>query len=307
MRAIVLMSTHNGSTFLEQQVHSILEQDHEDLRLIVRDDGSTDITTDILQSFSADPRVQLIMGTRLGLPTAYLELIRIAPDDGDVYFFSDQDDIWHRDKISIAARHLSELPETRPALYCSRLNLVAHDLQPIGMSPDWIQPPSFGNALVENICTGCTAAFNTAALDLLRMTAATDGIIHHDWWLYLVVSAFGAIAFDRTPHIDYRLHLGNQVGVPRNPLENHRRRIASAGPSRRFAILLGQAQAFAHTYRDRMLPDRRDTLDRFLGLASSRKAALQLILDGTIRRQRHADDTLWRLGLVLYGCGLIRT
>lgn len=57
MRAVVLMSTHNGALFVEQQVHSILRQDHEDLRLVVRDDGSTDGTPDILKSFASDPRI----------------------------------------------------------------------------------------------------------------------------------------------------------------------------------------------------------------------------------------------------------
>lgn len=307
MRAVVLMSTHNGSAFVEPQLHSILQQDHEDIRLFVRDDGSTDGTPDILRSVAEDPRVQLLLGTRLGLPQAFFELMRIAPDDADAYLFSDQDDVWHRDKISVAARHLAELTDIRPALYFSRLNLVAHDLRPIAISPSWTYPPAFGNALIENICTGCTSAFNRSALDLLRMTTTTEGIIHHDWWLYLVASAFGETVFDQTSHIEYRIHGGNAVGLPDNPIENQFRRIMRAGPSRRFAALLHQAQAFARTYGDGLAPDNLGMLNRFLALAANRQAAFQLIADRTIRRQRQADDALWRLGLLLYGCGLIRT
>ena len=44
----ILMSTYNGARYIEAQLDSILAQDMPDWRLVVRDDGSTDGTTDIL-------------------------------------------------------------------------------------------------------------------------------------------------------------------------------------------------------------------------------------------------------------------
>ena len=307
MRAVVLLSTHNGSAFLEQQLQSIIDQDHRDLKLMVRDDGSTDTTTEILKAFANDPRIHLIIGSRLGLPHAYFELIRTAPDDAEAYFFCDQDDVWHYDKVSTALHQLAKLPRTRPALYCSRLNLCTHDLKSIGLSPDWQRSAAFGNALVENICTGCTAAFNRTTLDYLRMAKSTSGIIYHDWWLYLIASAFGEVTFDRTPHIEYRMHAANSVGLPQNLLGTYRRRIGRAGPTRRFTILLQQAQAFAHAYGNVLTTDNRKILDRMLSLSNSSKAAFPLISDPEIHRQKTSDDLIWRLGLFLYGVGMIRS
>jgi len=49
----VLMSTYNGESYVAQQVQSILGQSHENLRLVVRDDGSTDSTYDALRQLAA--------------------------------------------------------------------------------------------------------------------------------------------------------------------------------------------------------------------------------------------------------------
>lgn len=306
MPAIVLMSTHDGSAFIEQQMRSILEQSYRDIRIVVRDDGSTDGTPELLRSFVTDPRIELIAGSRLGLPHAFFELVRIAPVDAEAYFFCDQDDVWHRDKVSIAIAQLADYSATLPTLYCSRLNLMTSDMRPISTSPDWAHAPSLGNALVENICTGCTVAFNQAAHNLVRTTLPASGIIHHDWWLYLVISAFGKVIFDRVPHIDHRLHQGNAVGIPTTQLDNHIRRFANGSPTRRISALLRQAQTFAEIYREQLPNDARRTLDEFLAIANIRSAALPLVVNHAIHRQRKCDDMLWRISLLLRSVGAIK-
>ena len=47
----VLMSTYNGMAYIEEQIESILSQKNCDVHLLVRDDGSTDATLDILKSY----------------------------------------------------------------------------------------------------------------------------------------------------------------------------------------------------------------------------------------------------------------
>ena len=43
----VLMSTYNGEKYIKQQIDSIYAQNNVKIQLIVRDDGSTDQTTEI--------------------------------------------------------------------------------------------------------------------------------------------------------------------------------------------------------------------------------------------------------------------
>ena len=47
----VLLATCNGEQFLQQQLDSLSRQTFQNLHLIVRDDGSTDSTLDILERF----------------------------------------------------------------------------------------------------------------------------------------------------------------------------------------------------------------------------------------------------------------
>jgi hypothetical protein len=137
-------------------------------------------------------------------------LLSSAPGDAECVMLADQDDVWLPDKIARACDSLRG--REAPTLYFSRLHLVDEQLRPLGDTAAWPRGPSFGNALAENIVTGCTIALNRPALGLvLRGTDSAD-IRFHDWWIYLVVSAFGEVVADTTPTMLYRQHGRNVIG-----------------------------------------------------------------------------------------------
>jgi len=205
------MSTWQGERLVEEQLRSILDQLPVGGRVIVRDDGSTDETVARIQALG-DQRITLIRGPNVGFVRSFFTLLDTAPDDADLIMLSDQDDVWLPNKIERAAAHLAPL-QSKPALYCSRLRLVNEQLLPLGLSPTWNRPPSFRNALTENIVTGCTCAINRAALSLARQYGDPARIYFHDWWLYLVIAAFGQVIVDREPTILYRQHGSNAIGM----------------------------------------------------------------------------------------------
>lgn len=211
MKIVVLMSTYNGERYVEAQVCSILSQLPQDGELRVRDDGSTDTTAALVEAI-ADARVRVTRGTNIGFARSFLHLLKAAPDDADVVMLSDQDDVWLPDKIRRASGALAAF-EKKPALYCSRQKLVDEHLRPLGESPSWPRGPSFRNALVQNIATGCTIAINRRALLLSREFGDESSIHFHDWWLYLVVSAFGQVVADDEPSLLYRQHGRNAIGT----------------------------------------------------------------------------------------------
>lgn len=220
MNAVVLMATHNGAAFVEQQTKSILEQDYTRLSLIIRDDGSQDATCKIVSAMATNPRVKLIEGENVGLPHAFLYMLSFVPDDAGAVFLSDQDDVWMPGKVAAAMQCLASAQSDTPTLYCSRLQLADTNLNPIGLSPLWTREPNFGNALVQNICSGCSVGFNRPALDLLKAAGPpAHGIAFHDWWTYLVVSAFGIVHYDPTLQIHYRIHPNNNVGLAAGRLD----------------------------------------------------------------------------------------
>jgi glycosyltransferase involved in cell wall biosynthesis len=68
MKVDVLMPTYNrailvnGITLLERAIISFLEQDYDDARLLIYDDGSTDNTPYILGKYQKHPRINMIIG-----------------------------------------------------------------------------------------------------------------------------------------------------------------------------------------------------------------------------------------------------
>jgi glycosyltransferase involved in cell wall biosynthesis len=210
MRVIVLMSTFNGERFIDEQVRSILDHLPSGGLLMVRDDGSSDGTVSRIQAFN-DSRIQLLRGENIGFAHSFLTLLTLTPPDTDLVMFSDQDDVWMDGKIQRAWQYLQAL-QNQPALYCSAQMLVNESLVKLHPTPPWPHPPSFNNALVENVVTGCTAALNQRAVALLQSAGVPESVHFHDWWMYLVVSAFGTVVLDDEPTVLYRQHGTNQIG-----------------------------------------------------------------------------------------------
>ena len=181
MRVYVLMSTYNGERFVIEQVNSILVQLPVDGRLLVRDDGSTDSTPDKIESI-VDPRIEIVRGENIGFARSFLTLLQQTPPDAEMVMFADQDDVWLPFKIQRAWKWLLPHADT-PTLYCSAQELVDEHLRPLQRTPPWPRPPSFSGAIAENIVTGCTAALNRCAIDLLKQGGVPSHVRFHDWWL----------------------------------------------------------------------------------------------------------------------------
>jgi glycosyltransferase involved in cell wall biosynthesis len=216
LRVAILMSTYNGAAFLAEQIDSLISQRHHAWTIFVSDDGSRDSTREILESYKrrlGDNRLVIFDGPCRGFSANFISLLKRPELDADFYAFCDQDDIWEPEKLERAVRWCKELPDERPALYCTRTQLVDAGGTPIGLSPLFDAPPTFRNALVQSIAGGNTMLFNRAARQLLLKTHDEDHIVSHDWWAYLVVSGCGGIVhYDPVPAIGYRQHGNNLIG-----------------------------------------------------------------------------------------------
>lgn len=211
----VLLCTFNGAGFLTQQLDSIGGQRGPELRLFVSDDGSSDGTLAILESYRSrwqPGRLDVRQGPCRGHVANFFSLLGCREIDADYFAYADQDDIWEPDKLQRATGALSVLPADRPALYCSRTRLVSEDGQAMGCSPLFKRPPGFANALVQNIGGGNTMVLNRCARELLRSVGEVD-VVGHDWWTYLLVAgAGGAVVYDPHPTLCYRQHGQNLIG-----------------------------------------------------------------------------------------------
>ena len=219
-RVAILLCTYNGQRFLEEQLDSFEAQTHENWVVCASDDGSQDLTLSILEEYQKKwPANRLVIrsGPRKGYAKNFLSLVCRDEIKAEYYAYSDQDDIWEKEKLTRALHWLETLPKDCPALYCSRTCLVDTDNKEIGYSPLFKKTPSFANALTQNIGGGNTMVFNASARALLQDTAEYAPLFFHDWWTYLVVSGCGGLVFyDAYPSLRYRQHQNNLVGMNSN-------------------------------------------------------------------------------------------
>ena len=212
MKVAVLMSSYNGQTFLKEQIESILAQDVEaELDLWVRDDGSWDDTTSILQEYMGQGKLRWYAGENVGPAKSFLELLQNV-GGYDYYAFADQDDVWHTDKIRKGLCHLQNIDG--PALYFANAKLVDAQLKSLGRNVYRSIPcVDFYSVTCGAGILGCTVIFNQELAGLIQSKPMPEKLRMHDYYLGVVCTLHdGRIVYDHQVCIDYRQHGNNVVG-----------------------------------------------------------------------------------------------
>lgn len=282
-KVAILLCTFQGERYLAEQLDSFEAQTHTNWEVWASDDDSRDGTRSVLWSFLAKwglGRLMLQSGPSNGFAANFLSLACKSEIDADYYAYSDQDDIWDADKLERAVAWLASVPVGTPAVYCSRTRLVDAENHEIGLSTLFSRPPSFANALMQNIGGGNTMVFNKATHALLQRAGPDVDVATHDWWTYLVVMGCGGrVYYDPHPSLRYRQHGGNLVGA-NNSLASRVARIAMLWQGRftdlndRHLRALGLLRAHLtaeckHVYDEFRFSRRRELLPRVLGFLRS--------------------------------------
>jgi glycosyltransferase involved in cell wall biosynthesis len=299
-RVCVLLSTYNGERYLAEQLDSLFAQRGVVVDLLVRDDGSRDGTLEILRGYAArHPGMRIHEGRNLGVVGSYLELLRLAAEyDTPLFAFCDQDDVWLPGKLAAAAERLTQDAGT-PRMFCSAVRYVDAGLHELGVSRTR-QRPGFRNAIVENIAVGCTTVFNRAALDLVNSAPPRHALMH-DWWLYLVVSAFGQVVFDPLPNILYRQHGANVVGGTTSTMRMMMTRLKRLKLRREGTFRCSsQAEEFLRCFGGRVDAAQRRTIEDMLAARDSVTRRIRFAFSGQVHRANWLDDLLLRV-LVIAG------
>lgn len=291
-RVQVLLSAYNGEAYIAQQVESILRQVGVHVYLLVRDDGSSDATWQILAAYAAvHSNMRIYAGENIGTQKSYFHLLLHADHGMDYYAFSDQDDVWLADKLQRAVKLLDAQAKNQPLLYAGNVIYASACLEVKTYVLRQIRrQPSFGNALVENICIGCTQVFNQSLLELVR-THPPQCEILHDWWFYLTAACFGKVCFDRRAFVWYRQHGDNQVGMQDTQWKRWKRRVLRFGKLR--GLLSRQANDFTAVYKDVLVQNRELAL--VAGYRQDQRKKCELVMGNAVYRQSLADQWIYKL------------
>lgn len=301
---VVLLSSFNGEAYIEEQIRSILNQRDVTVSLTVRDDGSTDKTREILNRLASEnPNLFLSFGENIGVVRSFFTLMKNA--QGEVsrvqnYFaLSDQDDVWHPEKLFNAVTELQKKSNDEILMYCSAIEYVDSALNHLGNSQMYSKDKiGFGNALVQNIAAGCTVVLNKAALSKI-VFRLPERCVMHDWWIYLVVSAFGEVIYDPRIGMQYRQHTHNVVGVASSPLNKYKRRwrrlfsdFSSIKPSE-------QLTEFKKIFGNELSEKKQKKLNHLVAYKKNSMSRLLIIFSQDFYRQTALDNVLIKLSMLI--------
>jgi glycosyltransferase involved in cell wall biosynthesis len=107
----VIIPTYNRGWIIKEAIDSVLAQDYTELELIVVDDGSTDHTSDVLDSYR--DVIKVFSQKNKGVSAARNR--GIAEASGKFIAFLDSDDLWLSQKLSVQIEFFNQTPD---ALIC---------------------------------------------------------------------------------------------------------------------------------------------------------------------------------------------
>ncbi len=297
-RILVLVSTYNGEKFLSQQLDSILGQQGVDVSIIVRDDGSKDGTTAILEDYSSRfPNVSYFQGENVGPCMSFFDLLNHTVGY-DYYAFCDQDDVWDSDKLAKAVEKLEKLPKDQPLLYCSNLKVVDENLFFCRKAHQKSYHPKNRYAgLVDFYAVGCTEVFNQKAADMTRAHIRKDCLMH-DSWIFMICNFFGCVVYDHDAHINYRQHGHNVVGTNKDSLSKLKARVERAA-DRSVQPRLKNAQILFDEFSEELSQKDHSKISKMANYKDSFVDWMKLLFDFGIRSNHWGGDVRYRLLLLL--------
>lgn len=214
----VLLAAYNGSSWIAEQIDSIIKQRDVSVTLFVSVDLSDDSTIDIVESYKRlYKNIEVLpYGKRFGSASAnfYNLLQEVEVSGFDYIAFSDQDDVWEVDKLS---RHVNLIKKQKS-------EAVSSDV--IAFWPDKTQklicksqPQKKWDFIFESAGPGCSFLMTKWLVSKVKdrlqdsQSQAKD-VEMHDWLVYAICRAYGRKwIIDSKPSVMYRQHESNLVGA----------------------------------------------------------------------------------------------
>lgn len=213
----IVLATYNGEKYIKEQLESLVNQSYQEFKILVRDDGSTDRTVEILRAFAKrDKRIKVIEDEKgnLGYAENFFELLRLSR--AEYVLLCDQDDVWMGDKIEkmvkVANFELQFMEKKEPLLIHHDVTLVDEDLK----GTKWmIQRKGIVEGIdkffFQNLVQSAAMMINRPLINMLKNRPNT--IQFHDKYIHIMAELFGKRGFVPESLMLYRQHGNNSVGT----------------------------------------------------------------------------------------------
>lgn len=277
----VLLSSYNGEKYIKEQIESILKQEEVEISLLIRDDGSTDKTIEIVQELAKENKnITYYQGKNLGPARSFMDLLYHS-GNFPYFAFSDQDDVWKPQKLISAIRKLEKVEEAKPALYCSALEIVDKNLNTIEtkkVSGNFC----FEGEIIKNFVTGCTQVLNKNLCDSIKSYTPTYLIMHDSWITRVCYAIGGEVIIDENAYILYRQHEENVLGYNDEGLQKLKKQFKIAFIDK-IAMRVNMAKELKNGYEAKLTKEAKEVIENLIAYPSSRKAKKWLLQNKNFR------------------------
>lgn len=285
MKVLVLMSTFNGEKYIREQLESLIQQVGIELSILVRDDGSSDGTVDILKEYESKNLLTWYSGENLKSAHSFFDLIQKA-SRFDYYAFCDQDDVWEKEKLIRAIEKISKINKNIPTMYFSKAMLFDENLNEIKEGVYPTHSYSFGTALLRNNVTGCTVVFNSKLMEYAKKYTPNK-VLMHDHWIYLLcLSLGGEVVYDPNSYIKYRQHANNVFGGRNRIIDLLKRSSFFSNKGIRYKV----AYELYQGYKNEIPVENLKTLEHLVNYKKSVRLKIKLILNKDIKNHLFLQD-----------------
>ncbi len=277
----VLLAAYNGETYISRQIDSVLGQTLKNLAIVISDDLSSDTTPAIIREYEErfPDRIRSLKNSQRS-GSAQNNFFRLLSSVSDEYLMlCDQDDVWLPDKAEVTLRKMkrmeSDYGKDVPILVHGDLSVTDQDGRILRKSmADYqkiaVHDNRFSHYLVENNITGNTVMINRAFSRFF--TDIPQECVMHDWWLGLLASCFGKIAYIDRPLLLYRQHEDNQIGS-KSGMEQAAMRFWHKETAREnYRKMFRQAELFYDCYGRELSREKREVLEHFIKLPYMNRA-----------------------------------
>ena len=232
-RVLILMCTHNGESFVKEQIESCLKQGELVESLVIFDWNSTDLTRQvILEEARKDDRIELVeKNSAPGPGKSFIAAIRDVLNSGykfDYLALCDQDDIWLEQKLKRQVWLMSQYNDK--ILICSDVTLINESGDVLSGQCGFYGPKSYFrprlNTLMQdesivltNPCIGMTMLLPRSLVCEVTKVDVSDAIYMHDWAICVTaLLADFSLLIDDAALVKYRQHENNIVGSKQKKL-----------------------------------------------------------------------------------------
>ena len=205
----VMLPVYNGAQFVSRAIESVFNQTYNELELIVVDDGSSDNSLDVVESY-ADSRLKVFTKANGGPASA--RNFGIKRCSGEFITLIDQDDLWYPKKLEEQVKLLNQ-DNKLGMVYCDALSIYEDGSGPARKWSE-LHIPQAGKVFIElykgNFILSSSAIFRKFIINeigFMDENMKFFGVDDYEYWLRIALNS--EIGYVPEILVERRLHKSN--------------------------------------------------------------------------------------------------